>query len=785
MLKCLDNQTISQICANISIPSLPDIIKELVDNSIDSGANKIRLEIIDGGIEEIIICDNGSGISSSSFESLCNRGTTTKINSFDDVFSLSSFGFRGQALSAICTLCDITLITKTKDKETIYIVTYDNDGKILNQGEINEKNNDMFLSQRKIWNNISGTIFLITNIYKNNKLRKEMMSKQKMNYVNEIIDLMQSYTIINLKVNFEFYSQLNQVNKLLIRTSDKDDSMIKRIEIVFGKNFVDKLINIQFENEYVKFYGYISKDVQSGSKYNKSKATKIYYVNNRRIDNIKMIDKVILNVYRKYNKDSNPIRIISVTLPVGSFDINLGEKKNEVVFKYEKEIVEFFEQKIEQFHEERVKLCSVNQSMDLKGNNEVMATFLNRKIKDDNIIIKKRNDEMRNQSDYVKDIVNIESQPIKEKKIQGGSINNKVYSKTEVKEHYQFNHIEIDNDDISFQDKKEDTIKKEPIILNNKPTINKKLELLKRFSINNNKNNQEKETKTEIKRCNPKLALLQKYSSSFGPQSSMNYIKEDPPKMDTQANEEEKNENTEYTIDLSKIEINSKERFDIYMDDLPSHQYFKSEHSPKQQSLTLKTIEKNDFINMNIIGQFNKGFIITKLNTHLFIIDQHASDEKSNYEHLLNELKLSKQPTIAPIKVELLSIAEKNTIYSQKDIYSQLGFDIKKDMDELYLLSFPSIYSYSFKYEDFINIFHKLQDKNFKLAEKEELIKKLFLSDSVLRYIATKACRMSIMVGDELTKTKMKSIVRKMADLLSPWNCPHGRPTMRFLYNLN
>ena len=58
------------------------------------------------------------------------------------------------------------------------------------------------------------------------------------------------------------------------------------------------------------------------------------------------------------------------------------------------------------------------------------------------------------------------------------------------------------------------------------------------------------------------------------------------------------------------------------------------------------------------------------------------------------------------------------------------------------------------------------------------MIKKLFLSDSVLRYIATKACRMSIMVGDELTKTKMKSIVRKMADLLSPWNCPHGRPTI-------
>ena len=69
--------------------------------------------------------------------------------------------------------------------------------------------------------------------------------------------------------------------------------------------------------------------------------------------------------------------------------------------------------------------------------------------------------------------------------------------------------------------------------------------------------------------------------------------------------------------------------------------------------------------------------------------------------------------------------------------------------------------------------------------DKNDFIKKLFLSDSVLKYIATKACRMSIMIGDTLKKIKMRSIINNMSNLISPWNCPHGRPTMRFLNNIS
>ena len=822
MLQSLDTNTISQICANISIPSLPDIIKELVDNSIDSSATNIRLEIVEGGVEQIIICDNGTGIKEECFDTLCHRGTTSKLSQFEDVFKLSSFGFRGQALSAIATLCDVTLITKIKESNTTFIVSFDNNGNVCGKNTINDKNNDLFLSQRNMWNNISGCIFVINNVYKNNKLRRDILCKQKQAFINDIIDLMQGYTIINLKINFEFYSMMNNTNKLIIKTTERENTMQKRIEIVFGKNFVDKLVNISFENEFVKFYGFISRDVQSGSKYNKSKATKIYFVNNRKIENIKMIDKIILGIYRKYNKDANPCRIISMTLPIGMFDINLGEKKNEVVFKYENEMLQFFEEKLEKFHEEKTKLCSVNE-IERKDNN-ILSQFLNEKIGSENKS-KKRNEEMRNKEDYIKDFDEKEIEIVikKQRKFSqedAPRTSNKIHtndisSKTENK--VRFHRVDrLEERDISLmldnpeEEKTESqTYKQERIAVK----TNKKLDLLKRYSTTTNfsnrkRDNEEEEVqyKTEEKPKNPKLALLQRYSSLTKQESSTQIKKKEIKpneedlidlndnvnqqiQIDNEDDNEENNniyqeEESEYDIDISNIEINTLQKIDIYNPEKESIQYFKA-NLQTQKALTLKTIEKNDFLDMKIIGQFNKGFIITKLNSHIFIIDQHASDEKQNYEKLLNEIKLTKQPTISPIKIDLLSIAEKNTIFSQKEIYSQLGFDITKDMDNLYLLTFPSIYSYCFKYEDFINIFHKLQDKNFKIGEKEELIKKLFLSDSVLRYIATKACRMSIMVGDDLSLNQMKNVVKKMANLLSPWNCPHGRPTMRFLYNVD
>ena len=398
MLKRLDQKTIDQITSNISIPSLTDIVKELIDNSLDSGCSLVRLEIVEGGTKSILVSDNGSGIPADHFGTLCQRGTTTKLKEFDDVFKIKSFGFRGQALSAISHLCDITLITKVKDDNNIYKIDYDNDGNILRQ-DILPENSDIFYNQRKFWKKnrigdgsregekgeeiVSGTLILIKNIYKNNNLRKQILKKNVDLFLHEISELIQSYVIINLKTNFEFYSQINGENKLIISTNDSNNSFLGRLEVIFGKNFADKLLNFSFKDELISVDGYISKDIMSGSKYNKSKPVKIYFVNGRKIDNIKSIDKIILNTYQKYNKTINPSRIISIIVPEGAFDINMGEKKNEVIFSKQNEILNIFEKNLTKFHEEKMKLSSISENIDIKdkNNNAIMSQFLNTKLK--------------------------------------------------------------------------------------------------------------------------------------------------------------------------------------------------------------------------------------------------------------------------------------------------------------------------------------------------------------------------------------------------------------------
>jgi len=1010
MLKQLDKKTIDQICSNISIPSLTDIVKELIDNSLDSNCSLVRLEIVEGGTKSILVSDNGSGIPAKNFDTLCQRGTTTKLSSFDDVFKVKSFGFRGQALSAISHLCDITLITKTKDDINTYKVDYDNSGSILSK-DILPDNSDIFYNQRKCWKSkenpkeVSGTLILIKNIYKSNNLRKQILSRNIELFLNEISELMQSYVIINTKTNFEFYSQFKGENKLIISTNDSNSSFLGRLEVIFGKNFADRLMNFSFKNEIISVDGYISKDIISGSKYNKSKPVKIYFVNGRKIDNIKPIDKIILDTYQKYNKTCNPSRIISITVPEGAYDINMGEKKNEVIFLKQAEILNIFEEYLVKFHEEKMKLSAMNNNIEVKNNinNNVMSQFLNQKIKPRDPSYMDEYDESKDIIIHQKDTLNLSkkekfndeiSSNFMDKEEESENINKNI--KNDIisdKNHKNYDKSEekIDLDDSKSEEKIElDDSKSEEKIeldddskseeeINNKKDI-KKMKIIeeevnqglmeKDDSKGSNRSHKEKkeeiniinnkipnrEYMTEVKMNpkfsflynkkkennispvkqndkngtdvksnlyinNPKLKFLQnsqnnKFKSQNSPTKKIsnnnfffnlkstqktpkfnddenegqnedkNYDKDEVKdednvekenkndifdnmeedkekieennkkdeelllsmdnyemkdknlndinfhskigiypkvefvkklKSDEQKNNKEdiienkiniiNNNNNSSNVDAN-VNVNEEKKEEIFSFKLKPLSKFQKDNifsKEKQKSLydfsskekkmnipkvlTLKTIEKEDFKKMNVIGQFNKGFIITELNNSLFIIDQHAADEKVNYETLLNNLTIQRQPTICPIKVEMFSIAEKNTIYSQKELYSQLGFNMHKEQEDIFITSFPSIYSYKFKYEDFVNIVRKLQEKNYKIIEGEfknnDLVKKLFLSDSVLKYIATKACRMSIMIGVSLDKTRMEQVLSDMSKILSPWNCPHGRPTMRLLYELD
>eukprot|EP01103_Thecamoeba_quadrilineata_P000367 TRINITY_DN1030_c0_g1_i2.p1 TRINITY_DN1030_c0_g1~~TRINITY_DN1030_c0_g1_i2.p1 ORF type:complete len:561 (-),score=102.57 TRINITY_DN1030_c0_g1_i2:101-1783(-) len=198
----------------------------------------------------------------------------------------------------------------------------------------------------------------------------------------------------------------------------------------------------------------------------------------------------------------------------------------------------------------------------------------------------------------------------------------------------------------------------------------------------------------------------------------------------------------------------------------------------KTEAEFMRRFSKDYFSELEIIGQFNKGFIIAKKGNDLFIIDQHASDEKNTFEHLKSVTEFKSQQLLIPITLDL-SLAEEMVVMDNISIFNRNGFQIEFDESKpvrqrARLTSCP----YS---------------KNMRLGTEDvnELISNLSETPGVMHYasklmstLASRACRTSVMIGKSLSRSEMQKIVNNMALMDNPWSCPHGRPTMRHLYEI-
>ena len=191
-----------------------------------------------------------------------------------------------------------------------------------------------------------------------------------------------------------------------------------------------------------------------------------------------------------------------------------------------------------------------------------------------------------------------------------------------------------------------------------------------------------------------------------------------------------------------------------------------------------KNVSKDMFRKMDILGQFNLGFIITKFGNDLFIIDQHASDEKFNFEDQQQNTVIRSQRLIVPQKLELTAVNEAILI-DNIEIFHKNGFEFEIDegaeaTKRIKLSSLPVSKNWTFGLEDVEELIFMLSDSPGAMCRPSR-VRKMF---------ASRACRMSIMVGTALSHAQMKKVVCQMGQIEQPWNCPHGRPTMRHLINL-
>mmetsp|Transcript_806 Transcript_806/g.2602 ORF Transcript_806/g.2602 Transcript_806/m.2602 type:complete len:867 (-) Transcript_806:3425-6025(-) len=205
--------------------------------------------------------------------------------------------------------------------------------------------------------------------------------------------------------------------------------------------------------------------------------------------------------------------------------------------------------------------------------------------------------------------------------------------------------------------------------------------------------------------------------------------------------------------------------------------------SEAESELRLK-FQKAWFADLRIIGQFNLGFILCELRGDIFIIDQHAADEKFNFEDLSKNSELQIQPLMKPIQLHL-SWDEEALVEDHMDVFRRAGFEISSDSSagstrRMKLHSVPTSKHFVFGEEDVRQMIDDLRRRIDCGQKPPEVLRPRKIRD----IFASRACRKSIMIGDALSLGKMRHVVSALATLDSPWNCPHGRPTLRHLWNL-
>lgn len=194
-----------------------------------------------------------------------------------------------------------------------------------------------------------------------------------------------------------------------------------------------------------------------------------------------------------------------------------------------------------------------------------------------------------------------------------------------------------------------------------------------------------------------------------------------------------------------------------------------------------RQMKKEAFSALDIIGQFNKAFIIAKLGDDVFIIDQHASDERYNFEDLLENTNLESQRLVNPIPLGLTCYQE-SIVANNLNTFERLSFKIAINENsppgsKAVLVSVPTS-----------------QDAVFGKTEIEEILARMeetgsdchnYKPEKMVRMIASRACRKSIMINDPLDHKRMRNVLNNLTKLNNPWICAHGRPTVRFLFNIN
>ena len=740
----LDELTINKIAAGEVIERPASVVKELVENSIDAGANKINIETKNGGITYIRITDNGKGFLPDDMEMAFERHATSKIREAADLETVTSMGFRGEALASIAAISHVELISKTADNEIGKKVEVKG-GNIINVEDAGCP---------------VGTTITVTDLFYNTPVRYKFLKKDftEAGYIEDVV------TRIAL-VHPEISIKLVNSGKVILQTSGNGD-MKSVIYSVYGKDVAENIIDINYEYEDIKVTGVIGKPVIARS----NRSNQLFFVNKRYIK-----DKVLTSAAEQGYKGLLTIGkygfvVLNLEMNPQKVDVNVHPAKLEVRFEDENKVFKAIYHAIkdsllkEDLVPDRTKIELDKQMQEHNAwkLNTPVTNFPN--SNSFNTEVKEKIDNLENFASapiHEPSVLNTNSTNVDnlEKETQVESKNeekqeilvrenpiekNDLEEKEEAKEHKRGGLFGLFNrkkeEEELEEEKPDDTQNFIAQIYNNKNGITDLLN-----NTNNASDAVSQETKRiDINEINEKIQKMDelKVDPNYKDFDEMYALTFGRPKKEEKKIEEE---DSEYKIKTD--ELKTTENISIF-DKLP----------------------ESEVPEYKFIGIAFSTYIIIEMNSEIYIIDQHAAHERIMYEQIKanyysdtnKDSQLMLLPDIINLSHKDMQIAKDNM-----EIFEKAGFVLEEFGENTIKLSgVPTVCLDLDNKELFLETLDEIN--TVARTAKQEIEEK---------FIATVACKAAVKANMALTKEEVDSLMKKLLTLQNPFTCPHGRPT--------
>ena len=772
----LDDLTINKIAAGEVIERPASVIKEMVENSIDAGATNITVEIKNGGISYIRVTDNGKGIPEDDLEIAFERHATSKIRSADDLDTVTSMGFRGEALASIAAIANVEMISKTANQENGYKVVVQG-GNVLEKTETGAP---------------VGTTITVTNLFFNTPVRYKFLKKDytEAGYIEDVV------TRIAL-VHPEISIKLINTGKTIIQTNGNGD-LKTVVYSIYGKDVANALIDLDYTYEDIHIYGVIGKPEIARS----NRINQIFFVNKRYIK-----DKSLTSAAERAYKGMIPIGkfsflVLNVDMNPKKVDVNVHPAKLEVRFEEENVVFKAVYHAIKDTLLKSELVADTDHTSSEKrsesglfGNKTKTSTetiveqiYKQRQL---NGIPKIERDIVEKSSLRIPEMPKIENEKkvpttSNEIKLEEMAQSPELEKSAEVLRKLQEIKEKLIQESPELQAKLEEEKKlKEAKMEENNYEVSKddiSINVTEKIAENENEYQLEDEKETsndeEIKEENP---------------NTNNNLEEEIPIAIRQMQEESEQEKNEENLKEEKVETKevqkqesssgyTKEFEEMYLKlfgTKPVKEEKKQEVNKEQDADDIATLgNMSVFDNIEeykkpaykFIGIVFKTYIIIEIDNEMYIIDQHAAHERILYEKVKQnyyndegkDSQLLLLPDIITLTHKEMEIARDNM-----QMFRKAGFMLEEfGENTIKLTGVPEMCL-------------DLETKEMFLETLDEInsVARTAKQEIEERFIATVACKAAVKANMALTQEEVDSLMDKLLSLPNPFTCPHGRPT--------